>query len=84
MILKVKELLAVWAGNLKNDDWWSAALIRAIRTIAQAAIAAIGTAAVLGDVDWRYTASAALLAGVLSLLTSLAGLPEVDEDEEED
>jgi predicted MFS family arabinose efflux permease len=57
--------------------WAKAAGIRAIRTVAQAALAGIGTAAVIGDVDWRYVLSAAALAGVLSLLTSVAGLPEL-------
>ena len=60
-------------------DWFKAAGIRAIKTIAQTAIATIGTAAVLGDVNWVMVASAAALAGVLSLLTSVAtGLPEVN------
>lgn len=55
-----------------------AALVRALRTVAQAALATIGTAAVLGDVDWLMVASAAALSGILSLLTSLVtGLPEV-------
>ena len=61
-------------------EWFKAAGIRAIKTIAQTAIATIGTAAVLGDVNWVMVASAAALAGVLSLLTSVAtGLPEVFE-----
>ena len=60
--------------------WFKAAAIRAIRTIAQAAVAAIGTAAVISEIDWKYIISASLLAGILSILTSLAGLPEVKEE----
>lgn len=63
--------------NLKAKNWWRAAGIRAVKTVAQTAVAAIGTAAVLGDVSWTMVASASVLAGVLSILTSLAGLPEV-------
>jgi hypothetical protein len=59
-------------------EWFVAALIRAVRTIAQAAIAMIGTAVVLDEVNWLMVASAAILAGVLSMLTSIAGIPEVD------
>ena len=66
--------------NLTNKKWWIAALTRAIKTMAQTAVATIGTAAVLGEVNWTMVASAAVLAAVLSLLTSLAGLPEVKED----
>lgn len=62
-----------------NVRWWRAAAVRAVRTVAQAAIGAIGAAALWGEVDWRVVASAAALAGVLSLLTSVAGLPEVEE-----
>lgn len=58
--------------------WWAAAAVRALRTVAQTAIALIGTATVIGDVSWTIVLSGAILAGILSLLTSLAGLPEVD------
>lgn len=57
--------------------WLHAAGVRAIKTVAQTAVATIGTAAVLGEVNWLMVGSAALLAGVLSLLTSVAGLPEL-------
>ncbi len=59
-------------------EWFIAALVRAVRTIAQAAIAMIGTAVVLDEVNWVMVISAAILAGILSILTSLAGIPEVD------
>lgn len=58
-------------------NWWKAAGVRAVKTVAQAAVAAIGTTAMLNEVDWLVVGSTALLAGVLSLLTSIAGLPEV-------
>lgn len=64
-----------------NKKWLKAAGIRAIKTVCQTAIASIGTAAVLSEVDWIAVASASVLAGILSLLTSLAGLPEVDKEE---
>lgn len=61
--------------------WAKAAGVRAIKTVAQTAVATIGTAAVMGQVDWVMVASASALAGVLSVLTSIAGLPEVKEGE---
>lgn len=60
-----------------DKKWLKAAGVRAIKTIAQTAVATIGTSAVLGDVDWLMVASASILAGILSILTSIAGLPEV-------
>ena len=62
-----------------TKKWWKAAGIRALKTFCQTAVATIGTTAVLHEVDWVAIASASALAAVLSLLTSLAGLPEVDE-----
>lgn len=64
-----------------TKEWVKASLIRAIKTIAQTAIATIGTSLVLQDVNWIAVASASALAGVLSILTSLAGLPEVKDHE---
>ena len=63
----------------KWKTWWKAAGVRAIKTVAQSAIAAIGASAILSEVNWHVVVSAAVLAGVLSLLTSVAGLPEVEE-----
>ena len=65
------------------NKWIKAAGIRAIKTICQTAIATIGTSAVLESVDWRMVVSASVLAGILSLLTSLAGLPEVGDEIED-
>lgn len=58
--------------------WWKAAGVRALKTIAQTAIATIGTSAVISEVNWVMVGSASVLAGILSLLTSVAGLPEVE------
>lgn len=64
---------------LTSKEWWKAAGIRALKTVAQTAIATIGTSAVLSEINWVAVASASAVAGILSLLTSLAGLPEVEE-----
>ena len=63
-----------------TKQWFKAAGIRSPKTVCQAAVAAIGTSAVLSSVDWRVALSASLLAGVLSVLNSFAGLPEVTEE----
>lgn len=65
---------------MMSRTWLKAALVRAIKTVAQTAVATIGTTAVLEAVDWRLVASASVLAGILSILTSVAGLSEVDGD----
>lgn len=64
-------------------QWAKAAGIRAIKTVAQTAIATIGTSALISEVNWVVVASASVLAGILSILTSIAGLPEVKDNEEE-
>nr|DAF74933.1 MAG TPA: holin [Caudoviricetes sp.] len=63
-----------------NAKWWKAAGIRAIKTVAQTAVATIGTSMILSEVNWIAVASASALSGILSLLTSVAGLPEVKEE----
>ena len=65
--------------NVFTKKWFYAAFIRSLKTVAQTAIATIGTAAAMGQVDWMLVGSASVLAGILSLLTSVAGLPEVKE-----
>lgn len=71
---------------MRNKEYWMnwirRAGVRAIKTVAQTAVATIGTAAAMGDVDWIMVGSAAVLAGVLSLLTSVAGLPELNNNVE--
>ena len=67
--------------NYNFRDWIKAAGIRAIKTVAQTAVATVGTSAVLSEVNWVAVVSASLLAGILSLLTSVAGLPELDKQE---
>ena len=61
-----------------SKEWWKAAGIRAIKTVAQTAVATIGVSATMTDVDWLLVGSARLLSGILSLFTSVAGLPEVN------
>nr|DAG69755.1 MAG TPA: holin [Caudoviricetes sp.]DAR15405.1 MAG TPA: holin [Caudoviricetes sp.]DAR51377.1 MAG TPA: holin [Caudoviricetes sp.] len=62
-----------------SKKWLKAALVRAVKTIAQTAVATIGTSMVISEVNWVMVASASVLAGVISILTSVAGLPEVEE-----
>ena len=62
-----------------SKEWWKAAGIRAAKTVCQTAVATIGTAVVMSEVKWAAVISASVLAGILSMLTSLAGLPEVKE-----
>lgn len=81
-ILVVCIVWTIWlitGGISMGIRWIKAAGVRAVKTIAQTAVATIGTAAVLGDVNWVAVLSASVLAGVLSLLTSVAGLPELEE-----
>ncbi len=66
----------------KFKQWLKAAGIRALKTVAQTAAATIGTAAVLSEIDWILVLSASILAGLLSILTSIAGLPELNEEKE--
>lgn len=63
----------------KMIKWVKAAAVRALKTIAQTAVATIGTSAMMASVNWKVVISASLLAGILSVLTSLAGLPEISE-----
>ena len=67
--------------SVNTQKWIKAAAVRAVKTVAQTAIATIGTAAAIGAVDWKLVASASVLSGILSLLTSVAGIPEVKEGE---
>lgn len=71
----------VFKVSVDTQKWIKAAGIRAVKTMAQTAVAVIGTAAVVSAVDWKMTVSAAVVAGVVSVLTSIAGLPEVKDGE---
>ena len=66
--------------NERIKNWIKAAGVRAIKTVAQTAVATIGTSVIIAEIDWAIVLSASLLAGVLSLLTSVAGLPEIEDD----
>lgn len=70
--------------RLKNVTWLKAAIVRSVRTMAQTCLALLSSAMVLSDIDFGYVASATVLAGIYSLLTSLSGLPEVEEIEDKD
>ena len=70
--------------NERTKKWIKAAGIRAIKTVCQTAVAMIGTSSVMGEVNWIAVASASVLAGILSLLTSVAGLPEVDQEQDDE
>ncbi len=70
--------------NLKSKEWWKAAGIRCLKTICQTAISTIGVATAMHEVNWIMVLSASGLAGVLSILTSIAGLPELDKESEVD
>lgn len=73
----------VFKVSVNTKEWIKKAAVRAVKTVAQAAIAGIGTEAAMGQVDWKYVLSASVLAGILSILTSIAGIPEVEADETE-
>ena len=64
--------------DIFTKRWWQASIVRSAKTMAQTAVATIGTSAVMSDVNWIAVGSAAVLAGILSVLTSMAGLPEVN------
>ena len=71
----------VFKVSVNTQKWLKAASVRAIKTVAQTAVATIGTAVCIGAVDWKMVLSASMLAGIISLLTSVAGIPEVTEEE---
>ena len=73
----------VLKASVDTKKWLKASAIRAVKTMAQTAVATIGTSAVMGDVNWVMVASASALSGIISILTSVAGIPEVRSDENE-
>lgn len=70
----------VFKPNVDTVKWLKASLVRAVKTMAQTAVAVIGTATVLGAVDWNMVVSSAVVAGIVSILTSVGGIPEVEEE----
>lgn len=70
----------VFKSNVDTVKWLKASLIRAIKTVAQTAVAVIGTATVIDAVDWKMVISSAIVAGIVSILTSVGGIPEVEEE----
>lgn len=73
----------VFKASVNTKKWFKAAVVRAVKTMAQVAVTVIGTGAVISAVDWKMVVSSAVVAGVVSILTSVAGLPEVSEESEE-
>ena len=73
----------VFKTSVDTKKWLKASAIRAVKTMAQTAVATIGTSAVMGDVNWLMVASASALSGIISILTSVAGIPEVEGKENE-
>lgn len=73
----------VFKVSVNTQKWFKASLIRSVKTMAQTAVAVIGTGAVMSAVDWKMVVSASLVAGIVSVLTSIGGIPEVPEEEAE-
>ncbi len=71
----------VFKASVNTKKWVKATAVRAIKTMAQTAVAVIGTSAVINSVDWKLVASASIVAGVVSILTSVSGIPEVESEE---
>lgn len=71
----------VFRPSVNTIEWWKAAGVRAVKSMAQSAVATIGVSTTIGAVDWKVVASTAIVTGILSLLTSVAGLPEVESKE---